>query len=88
MTWGEQGYVRLRKQPWQGGPAGIYWEGIYSASRPIVSASKWVWVHGACWRVGHSKKAMQVLAALCGACIVVGACLHNLSRLLGLPCLL
>ena len=30
----------MRKQPWQGGPSGIYWEGIYSASRPIVSASE------------------------------------------------
>ena len=50
MNWGEQGYVRLRKQPWQGGPAGIYWEGIYSASRPIVSASTWAWACSAWWR--------------------------------------
>ena len=41
VSWGEQGYVRLRKQAWQGGPAGIYWEGIYSASRPIVSSGEW-----------------------------------------------
>ena len=41
VNWGEKGYLRLRKQAWQGGPAGIYWEGIYSASRPIVSASEW-----------------------------------------------
>ena len=40
VNWGEQGYLRLRKQAWQGGPKGIYWEGIYSASRPIVSASE------------------------------------------------
>ena len=39
-TWGENGYVRMRKQAWQGGPAGLYWEGIYSASRPIISASE------------------------------------------------
>ena len=40
MNWGEKGYLRMRKQAWQGGPVGIYWEGIYSASRPIVSASE------------------------------------------------
>jgi hypothetical protein len=40
VNWGEKGYLRLRKQAWVGGPAGIYWEGIYSASRPIVSASE------------------------------------------------
>ena len=40
VNWGEKGYLRMRKQAWQGGPVGIYWEGIYSASRPIVSASE------------------------------------------------
>ena len=34
--WGENGYVRMSKQPWVGGPAGLYWQGIYSASRPVV----------------------------------------------------
>ena len=40
VNWGEQGYLRLRKKAWQGGPSGLFWEGIYSASRPIVSSGE------------------------------------------------
>ena len=34
--WGEDGYVRMSKTRWVGGPSGLYWQGIYSASRPVV----------------------------------------------------
>ena len=27
----------MRRQRWVGGPAGIYWNGIYSAARPIIT---------------------------------------------------
>jgi cathepsin L len=42
-NWGEKGYLRMRKQQWVGGPAGLHWDGIYSASRPLVTSGEgWV----------------------------------------------
>ena len=56
--WGENGYVRMSKQPWVGGPSGLYWQGIYSASRPVVKNGEPCVVHlvggGMLWVVAHS----------------------------------
>ena len=51
--WGESGFLRMKKEPWLDGPnapSGVYWRGIYSASRPIVGQGEWRW-HGCCWKV-------------------------------------
>ena len=43
--WGESGYLRMKKEPWLDGPnapSGVYWRGIYSASRPIVGQGEWL----------------------------------------------
>ena len=37
--WGESGFLRMKKERWLDGPnapSGVYWRGIYSASRPVV----------------------------------------------------
>ena len=37
-TWGESGYLRMIKTPWNNTKhPKLYWNGIYSASRPIVA---------------------------------------------------
>ena len=43
--WGENGFLRMKKEPWLDGPnapSGVYWRGIYSASRPIVGQGEWM----------------------------------------------
>ena len=48
----------MSKQPWVGGPSGLYWQGIYSASRPVVKNGEPCVVHlvggGMLWVVAHS----------------------------------
>ena len=48
----------MSKQAWVGGPAGLYWQGIYSASRPVVKNGERdaglevvsiLWLAPTCW---------------------------------------
>lgn len=38
-TWGDAGYISMKREPWVNGPDRQYWAGIYSAARPLVTGT-------------------------------------------------
>ena len=75
--WGESGYVRMSKLAWVGGPAGLYWQGIYSASRPVIKNGE----RGAGWDGVHRWWRNRVaLAALYSTDVWNGYCMALVGR--------